>query len=86
MAQLPDLGAYEYLNDTVAGHDSAFVYLIAEANTGKTRTATVTVQGTNVAGYSQIIVRQLGSATLRSPVKTGRKMYIQRSTGKIIVM
>lgn len=83
----PDIGAYEYLNDTVAGHDSAFVYLIAEANTGKTRTATVTVTGTNVAGYSVITVTQLGNAMLRSPfVGAGRKLYIQKNTGKLIVM
>lgn len=82
-----DIGAFEYLNDTVMGHDSAFVYLIADANTGKTRTATVTVQGTNVEGYSTITVRQVGDAMLRSPVirSSNKKLYIDSNTGKIIV-
>jgi len=83
----PDIGYNEFLDGMVTGHDSAFVYLIAEANTGKTRTATVTVQGTNVAGYSTITVTQLGSSMLRSPViRSDKKLYIQRSTGKLIVM
>ena len=82
----PDLGAYEFLQNTVSGHDSAFVYLIAEKNMGKTRTATITVQGTNVPGYSQITVRQIGSAMLRSPViRSDKKLYIDRSSGKLIV-
>jgi hypothetical protein len=79
----PDIGWAEYLQDNASGHDSAFVYLIAEPNLGAKRTAIVTVQGTNVVGYSQITVTQLGLGK-KVFVSSGGKLFIDKN-GKIIV-
>jgi hypothetical protein len=68
----PDIGAFEYMQTTATGHDSAFVTLTAEANTGALRTATVTVSGTGVT--SQIVnVTQEGTTV---PPYTGPVWYI----------
>lgn len=88
-----DLGPFEYLDIMVAGQDSAFLYLIADENTGEHRTAVVSVTGEGVPGYSQIVVNQSGTnGGVDDPgsrsgrvVKTGRKLYIDRQTGKIII-
>lgn len=90
----PDIGAFEYLDVMVAGQDSAFLYLIAEENIGEHRTAVVSVQGEGVPGYSQIVVNQYGTGEgMDEPkgkrdskaFKMGRKLYIDRQTGKIII-
>lgn len=90
----PDIGAYEYLDIMVAGQDSAFLYLIADENVGEHRTAVVSVTGEGVPGYSQIVVNQAGTdGGMDEPkgrtdrvLKTGRKLYIDRQTGKIIII
>jgi hypothetical protein len=83
----PDIGAYEFLNDSVVGHDSAFVYLIASQNLGTARTATVTIQGTNVAGYSTIVFNQAGAISGRSRIIKSPNGKILRTTdGKFIIV
>jgi hypothetical protein len=83
----PDIGAYEFLQNYVTGHDSAFAYLIAGANTGVPRTATVTIQGTNVAGYSEIIFTQSGALSSKPEVlKSLNGKILRTSNGKFIII
>jgi len=80
----PDIGAFEYLNTMVTGHDSAFIYLIAEENTGEARTAIVTITGEGVPGVSQITVSQSGGGIASREGILERRLYINKQTREII--
>lgn len=83
----PDLGWSEFLEDNVSGHDSAFVYLIASQNLGTARTATVTIQGTNVAGYSTIVFNQAGALSGKSRIiKSPNGKILRTADGKFIIV
>jgi hypothetical protein len=81
----PDIGAFEYLDVMVAGHDSAFLYLIAEENTGEERTAIVTITSDEVEGVSQIAVTQAAGAIVSREGILERRLYVNRHTRELVV-
>lgn len=80
-----DIGAFEYLDVMVAGHDSAFLYLIAEENTGEERTAIVTITSDEVEGVSQIAVTQAAGAIVSREGILERRLYVNRHTRELVV-
>lgn len=69
----PDIGAFEYMQTSATGHDSAFVTLQAEVNTGTLRTATVSVTGTGVTPTT-IYVTQEGTTQPIVPIYLSSKI------------
>ena len=65
----PDIGAFEYMQTTATGHDSAFVTLTAEANTAYTsRNATVTVSGTGVSNKIVNVTQEASAPPVGIPI------------------
>ena len=60
----PDIGAYEYYESYATGSDTAFVLLMAEPNAAASRTAIVTISGTDIVNKI-INVYQRGTETLK---------------------
>lgn len=76
----PDIGAFEFLQSNAAGRDSAFVLLLAEKNTATTRTATVTITGTNVPVVRTILVTQTGTGTTDKVIISNDRWIIKGTT------
>lgn len=65
----PDIGAFEYMQTTASGHDSAFVTLSAEANTEyASRNAIVTVSGTGVSNRTINVIQEASQPPAGIPV------------------
>jgi hypothetical protein len=80
----PDIGYSEFINNTGAGRDSAFIKLIADANTSTTRTAMVTITGMNVPVIRTITVTQTGIGEKVTKMVMNNGSMIIKSSNTII--